>query len=126
MLTAAPSTAAPVETGTAGPGLAPGAPGPLAPTDIRTATPPPGETEIALLDRARSEVAARPAEALRVLDEHRAGFPHGTLEQEREVLAIEALVRLGRRSEARARGDAFGRAFPTSAHRRRIAVLLGD
>ena len=50
---------------------------------------------------------------------------HGTFEQEREVLAIEALVRLGRGAEARARASAFTSAFPQSAHRRRIAVLLG-
>jgi len=62
----------------------------------------------------------------RALDEHRARFPDGTFVQEREVLAIEALVRLGRGAEAKARADAFAHAFPTSAHRRRIAVLLGE
>jgi outer membrane protein assembly factor BamD (BamD/ComL family) len=71
-------------------------------------------------------VGSNPAAALRALDEHRARFPRGTFVQEREVLAIEALVHLGRRQEAKARADAFARAFPASAHRRRIAVLLGE
>jgi hypothetical protein len=87
---------------------------------------PPGESELALLDRARTHLGTDPAGAMRALDEHRARFPNGTFAQEREVLAIETLVRLGRRQEARTRADAFGRAFPTSAHRRRIAVLLGE
>ncbi len=87
---------------------------------------PPGESELALLDRARTHVGSDPAGAMRALDEHRARFPNGTFAQEREVLAIETLIRLGRRPEAKARADAFGRAFPTSAHRRRIAVLLGE
>jgi outer membrane protein assembly factor BamD (BamD/ComL family) len=69
-------------------------------------------------------MGANPAEALRALEEHRARFPQGTFAQEREVLAIEALVRLGRRAEAEARAAAFARQFPGSAHRRRIAVLL--
>jgi hypothetical protein len=59
------------------------------------------------------------------LNEHRARFLHGAFEQEREVLAIEALVRLGRRAEAQGRAASFEAAFPHSAHRRRIAVLLG-
>jgi hypothetical protein len=90
------------------------------------AAPSPGESELALLDRARSRVSRDPASAMRALDEHRARFPGGVFAQEREVLAIEALVRLGRRPDAKARADAFARDFPTSAHRRRIAVLLGE
>ena len=87
---------------------------------------PVGESELALLDWARGRMAADPAEAMRALDEHRARFPRGTFAQEREVLAIEVLVRLGRRSEAQARAAAFASEFPGSAHRRRIAVLLGE
>jgi hypothetical protein len=89
------------------------------------AAPPVAESELALLDRARSRLPADPSDALRALDEHRARYPHGTFVQEREVLAIEALVQLGRRPEAEARAAAFAAQFPGSAHRRRIAVLLG-
>jgi hypothetical protein len=82
-------------------------------------------SELALLDRARTRMAADPGDALRALDEHRARYPRGTFVQEREVLAIEALVHLVRRPEAESRAAAFANEFPDSAHRRRIAVLLG-
>jgi len=105
--------------------LAPGmAVRPEDPTGPSTASP--GESELALLDRAHARMAADPADAMRALDEHRARYPHGAFAQEREVLAIEALVRLGRRHEAEARAAAFATQYPSSAHRRRIAVLLGS
>ena len=84
------------------------------------------ESELTLLDRARTQMATDAAAAMRALDAHLALYPSGRFAQEREVLAIEALVRLGRRPEAETRAAAFDRAFPTSAHRRRIAVLLGE
>ncbi len=71
-------------------------------------------------------MAADPGAALVTLDAARAAYPNGPLAQEREVLAIDALVRLGRRSDAVARARAFDKAFPSSAHRRRVAVLLGE
>ena len=84
------------------------------------------ESELGLLTRARGLVGVSPEAALRVVAEHRARFPHGVFEQEREVLAIEALAKLGRTAEARARASEFTVAFPASAHARRIRVLLGD
>jgi hypothetical protein len=116
------SAAPPPEPATA---LVPGTES-AAPPPATTSPATPGESELALLDRARSHLSSDPAEAIRALDEHRARYPRGTFAQEREVLAIEALVRLGRRGEAQARADAFARAFPGSAHLRRIAVLLGE
>ena len=41
-------------------------------------------------------------------------------------LAIESLVRTGRRDEARARADAFFRRFPDSVHRARIESVLAS
>jgi hypothetical protein len=100
---------------------------PSLPSDPLSTEPAPlPETELALVTRARGMVATNPGGALQALDAHRSRFPHGNFEQEREVLAIEALVRLGRRDEARARAGAFAVAFPQSAHRRRIGTLLGD
>jgi hypothetical protein len=129
------STAAPATPVATAPSSAPPAPEPATayvpgavagPASPAAPPAPAGESELALLDRARSRVAADPSEAIRALEEHRARYPHGTFAQEREVLAIEALVRLGRRGEAQARADAFARDYPASAHRRRIAVLLGE
>lgn len=101
------------------PGGAPRAEGPTGPSTTTA-----GESELSLLDRAHARMGADPAGALRALEEHRSRYPQGTFAQEREVLAIEALVHLGRRKEAEARAAAFATQFPGSAHRRRIAVLL--
>jgi hypothetical protein len=53
---------------------------------------PPAEDELALLQGAADRVRANPSEALALADEHAARFPSGGLAQEREVIAIEALV----------------------------------
>jgi len=57
--------------------------------------------------------------------EHRRRFGDGTLAQEREVLAIDALTRLGRETNAGDRAARFHSRWPRSAHRRRIDVILG-
>jgi hypothetical protein len=80
--------------------------------------------EVALLARARSALATDPAEALALTGEHERTFSRGALAQEREVIAIDALLRLGRRAEARARVDRFHRLYPESTHGRRVDVLF--
>ncbi|WP_224247868.1 hypothetical protein [Hyalangium gracile] len=64
------------------------------------------------------------AAALSRAESHAARFPSGALSQEREVIAIDALVRLGRRAEAEARAEAFRARYPTSTHQVRIQGLL--
>ena len=96
---------------------------------VATATTDPAESEraeVALLDAAQRSLASNPAETLRRCDEHARTFANGTLVQEREVLAIDALLRLGRRADAEARAARFRRAYPRSGHLRRIDALLGD
>jgi hypothetical protein len=89
------------------------------------ATTDPGPTEGALLLRARQELSSDPSDALALTQEHARRFPFGTLLQEREVLAIEALARLGRTAEARRRLDAFRSRFPQSPHVARLTTLVG-
>jgi hypothetical protein len=79
-----------------------------------------GPSEAELLESARRLLASNPGGALELAQQHRARFRGGVLAQEREVIAIEALRRLGRSAEADARADAFERAFPNSAHRRKL------
>jgi hypothetical protein len=79
-----------------------------------------GPSEAELLERARRLVGSNPAGALELAQQHRARFAGGVLAQEREVIAIDALRRLGRVKEAEARAQAFERAFPNSAHRRKL------
>ncbi|MDH5493399.1 MAG: hypothetical protein OEY14_15710, partial [Myxococcales bacterium] len=54
--------------------------------------------------------------------EHRERFPQGQLGAERELIAIEALVGLGRDAEARRRARALGR---EGLYRERIEALVG-
>jgi hypothetical protein len=79
---------------------------------------PGGEAQ--LLERAQAALVRRPAEALRLTREHEARFPRGVLVQEREVIAIEALERLGRVGAAKARAAAFEHRFRGSVHHPRV------
>jgi hypothetical protein len=83
----------------------------------------PSAAELGLLDEALVALQSDPARALALTAEHRVRFRAGALVQEREVIAIEALVRLHRTAAARARIDDFLRSFPSSAHRVRINAL---
>ena len=106
---------------------------PKAPVRPSSKTPPPAlpaptamvAGEAPLLDQAlRALRAGNTADALRFTELHRREFPQGTLSQEREMLAIEALVKLERRGDARLRAAAFRQAWPTSSHLLRLDSLV--
>lgn len=80
--------------------------------------------ELQLLARARAALDSDAGRALALTSDHERRFPRGALAQEREVIAIDALLRLGRRAAASARAERFRRLYPTSVHERRIDVLL--
>jgi len=77
-----------------------------------------------LIRQARAALPNDPALALSLTSAHARRFPDGTLEQEREVIAIEALTKLGRDSEARERAATFTQHHPTSAYRARVEQLV--
>jgi hypothetical protein len=78
-------------------------------------------TEADLLEQARAALkAGDSARALQRVNEHARRYPRGVLVQEREVLAIQALRRLGRDVEAERRADAFSKAYPGSAFQRKL------
>jgi hypothetical protein len=80
----------------------------------------PNASEAQLLQRAQSALKDNPEGALALAREHRRRFPQGALAQEREVIMIEAMSRLGRIDEARKRSERFERNYPGSAHRRKV------
>ncbi|MBN9165306.1 MAG: hypothetical protein BGO98_49580 [Myxococcales bacterium 68-20] len=80
--------------------------------------------ELALLEEASRALDASPERALTLTDEHMKRFRTPKFAQERERLAIVALVRLGRRDDAKRRADAFEAAFPRSAHLTRVRELV--
>jgi hypothetical protein len=82
--------------------------------------------EAALVQRAERLLDGDPAGALRLTEERRRRFPTGALDQEAEVVAIDALLRLGRRPEAASRARAFEAAHAGSLHARRIQRLMHD
>jgi TolA-binding protein len=85
------------------------------------ATPVTPPSEADLLEQARAALkAGDSARALQRASEHAKRYPRGVLVQEREVLAIQALRRLGRDAEADRRADAFARAYPGSAFQRKL------
>jgi hypothetical protein len=117
----------PLPGGTAGPAASAG----LDPEGSATAAGsesdlPVAEPESAILQRAQDALRGSPARALALTDLHLARYPGGMLVQEREVLAISALLGMGRAAEARARATRFVTSFPASAHRRRLEVLIPD
>jgi TolA-binding protein len=71
--------------------------------------------ERALLDPARTALGRSDgSSALAGVKKHEQRFPKGQLTEEREAIAIQALVALGRGDEARARGERFKRTYPNS------------
>jgi hypothetical protein len=82
--------------------------------------------EAPLLRSAQDALRTNPSETLAKTQEHARKYPRGLLVQEREVMAIEALLKLGRRDEAASRAERFSRSFPGSTHQRRIDALLGE
>jgi len=80
--------------------------------------------ETTLIRDARQALrAGDAARALRVLDECGRLFPAGVLQQERERLVIEALIKDGRAAEASTRAAAFLRKYPDSPHAGEIRAL---
>jgi len=80
-------------------------------------------TEVALLRDARLALNGSPNEALALAEQHRALYPRGAMVQERELIAISALARLGRHSAVLARAAQFERDFPTSPYRKQVNAL---
>jgi hypothetical protein len=78
--------------------------------------------ESALIQKARQALnGARPTEALDLVREHQSRFTSGRLNQERDVLEVASLVKLGRTEEARMKALAFLARYPNSPHRERVA-----
>ncbi|MGH7280915.1 MAG: hypothetical protein ACRELY_05275 [Polyangiaceae bacterium] len=102
--------------------------GPLpVPKPTATMTVPPNpDDEMRTLDRAQAALNANdPATALSLCNDDAIEFPHGTNAQEREVMAINALTRLGKMNEAKARAKKFEKDYPGSAALPRVHQLVG-
>jgi hypothetical protein len=81
-------------------------------------------SELELLRDARLLLRQSPARALELTDEHGRLYPQGKMTQERELIAVSALVALGRRAGALSRAASFERQYPTSPYRKQMGDLL--
>jgi hypothetical protein len=98
------------------------APSEIAPSP-EAAAEDPGD-ELAVLEEARAALATDPARTLTLADEHAKRFQHPAFAQERERLAIDALVRSGRRGDAQERARRFESTYPRSPHLARVRALV--
>src|SRR5262249_31604551 len=83
-------------------------------------------SELALLQRSRAALRRDPAAALALAEQHARAYPHGMFAQEREVLAIEALLRTHARPGALQRAQTFVIGPPDSPYAVRIRALLDE
>jgi hypothetical protein len=129
---AAPPRPAPSETAAPLPSAWPTAPTPV---EVSPRVPPRAtttshdslQTERDALDHARELLSGGDAaRALELLDAHAAHFAKPQLGEEREALAIQALVALRRYDEARARAKRFHEASPNSLFAPVIDAALGS
>ncbi len=76
-----------------------------------------------MLKAAQSALATDPVRALALANQHASEHAAGQLREEREAIAIEALAKLDRTTDAKARFDRFVAAFPRSGYRLRLERL---
>jgi hypothetical protein len=81
--------------------------------------------ETRYLSELRALAATNPGAALALADDGARRFPRGVFGHEREAIAIQALVALGRSSQARARAGRFLRAYPKSPYAERLRRATG-
>lgn len=119
------ATSAPAAQDTQAPPT-PGAPatwGSSAPLKPDAPEEPSAPAPLAPIPEAQRELAANPSHALYLaLRDQRVA---GDLVEERELVIIQALLRLGRRDEAREHAARFLRLFPASTHRDEVAAPFG-
>jgi hypothetical protein len=106
----------------------------IAPARVRTpprrsapeaaAAAPTPESELVLLERSRAALDRDPASALALAEAHARSHPSGIFAQEREMLAIEALLKLKRKAEARARAERFVQRYPDSPQAPRVRAWI--
>jgi hypothetical protein len=87
-----------------------------------TVSPP---SEVSLLRSAQVALQGRPREAFQLTQQHRKLYPSGVFAQERDALAIQALMRSGDTEQARGLAQAFIRSYPSSPHAHRFREAMG-
>jgi hypothetical protein len=79
--------------------------------------------EAELLEKARSLVGSSPANALKLTAEHGRQFPKGRLTAEADLLAAQALLRLGDLPAAKSRAQASLKRYPNGIYARQLREI---
>ncbi len=82
-------------------------------------------TELELFQRAKTALLSDPERALLLTSEQARAYPSGELVQEREVIAVEALSKLGRKEESWQRAVSLVRRFPRTPYAPRLEIAVG-
>jgi TolA-binding protein len=80
--------------------------------------------EAQLLNQAHAAMASDPHQAYAFASAHAKRYPRGQLAAERELILVQALVKLGRVREAEARGRALRKSAPSSIYGQRLDAIL--
>jgi hypothetical protein len=115
------------------PALAPQPEPPASPPALASAAPAPAlrdplilTSEVALIDRIRTELAAQRAdEAIALIGVYRGQFPKGALGPEATILHVRALLYKGDRQGAIALGQRLLEADPNGPYAAKIRAMLG-
>jgi hypothetical protein len=82
--------------------------------------------QVALVDAARAALASGEFErALSIVREYQASYPRGTFRPEVAAIKIEAWLKLGRKTEARAAAERFAATYGSGPLAERVARLAG-
>jgi hypothetical protein len=82
--------------------------------------------ELELLERAQRFLPRAPAQALAAVEAHEQRYPESQFAQERESIAVEALLALEQPEQARLRGERFLARYPGSVHARKVRLLIAQ
>jgi len=77
-----------------------------------------------LLNEAHQAIAADPRRALSLAQSHAHRYPHGQLAAERQLIMIEALVKLGHERRAEALSRQLRKNTPNSIYEERVDEIL--
>ncbi len=83
-------------------------------------------SELEIIQSAQTALRSDPERALAATREHERLYPSGELLQEREVLAVEALSRLGRKEEALRRARSLVQRFARTPYASRLETAIGQ
>jgi outer membrane protein assembly factor BamD (BamD/ComL family) len=81
--------------------------------------------ETALMERIRQNVKANPQAAVDFADEAERRFPESPLREERESMAIDALINLQKFGSARGRAEFFLRRYPNGKYAAHVGNMTG-